>query len=83
MLFMPDMESPSDMSLVGGTRRQQGLIINNSPNSELAYSRETGSLLEICLLEEGGSRICGGEVDDRERFCMSSMNEGNTSSYAW
>ena len=69
-LFRLDMGSPLEMSLVEGTRRQHGLTINNSPNSELCDSRETGTLLEICLMEEGGSGICGAAMADRERFCM-------------
>ena len=56
------MESSLEMSLVGGTRGHKGLIINNSPNSELAGSGDTGPLLKISLLEEGGSGICGATV---------------------
>ena len=41
------------MSLLGGTREKKGSIINNSPNSKLADSGDTGPLLEIRLLEEG------------------------------
>ena len=68
MLFRPVVESPSDISLVGGTRGQKGLFMNNSPNSELVGSRDTGPLLGIFLMEEGGSGICratvagGGEI---------------------
>ena len=43
---------------MGGTRGQKGLIINNYPTSELADSRDTDPLLEIHLLEDGGSEIC-------------------------
>ena len=70
MLFRPDAESLSEMSLVGGARGHHELTVNNSPNSELCDSRETGTLLEICLMEEGGSGICGAAMADRERFCM-------------
>ena len=69
------------MSLVGGTKGQQGLIIYNSPNSELADIRDTGPLLEIRLLEEDGSGICGAVADGGARFLMSSMNECNTASH--
>ena len=62
-LFRLDVGSPLEMSLVEGTRRQHGLTINNSPNSELEGSGYTGPLLEVCLLEEGGSGICGAAVD--------------------
>ena len=66
---------------MGGNRGEKGLIINNSPNSELSDSRDTGPLLEIRLMEESGSRICGAEVDCRARFFMSSMDEYNTASH--
>ena len=56
------------MSLVGVTKGPKGLIINNFPNNNLADSGNTGSLLEICLLEEGGSGICGSVVAVWERF---------------
>ena len=36
IIFRPDVESPSEMSLVGLTKEQHGLNINNSPNSELS-----------------------------------------------
>ena len=52
-----------------GTRVKHRLIINNSPNSNLFNSRDTGPLLEIFLLEEGGSRICESAVASGERFC--------------
>ena len=48
-----------------GTREHHELTINNYPNSELADSGDTGSLLEICLLEEGRSGICGAAVAGR------------------
>ena len=67
-LFRPAVESPSWMLLVGGTRGKKGLIINNSPTSELADSSDTDLLLEIILLEEGGSGICGAAVAGGERF---------------
>ena len=69
------------MSLVGGTRGQQGLIINNYPNRELTDSGDTDYLLESCLLEEGGSGICGSAVAGRARFFLSSMDECNTASH--
>ena len=53
MLFGLGVYSPLEMSLVGGTSKQKGLIINNSQNSELADSRDTGPMLKIRLLEEG------------------------------
>ena len=77
------MESPSDISLVGGTRGQQGLIINNSPNREISESGDTCPLLEINLLEEGGNVICGAAVTSRKSFCMSYMDEFNTASHTW
>ena len=64
-----------------GTMVQQGLIIKNSPNSELSDSGDTGPLLEIRLLEEGVSGICGAAVAGGERFCMLSMDECNTASH--
>ena len=69
------------MSLVGVTRGQKYLIINNSPNSELADSRDTGPLLEIRILGEIGSEICGSIVVGVARFCMASMDECNTVSH--
>ena len=47
---------------MGGTRGNNRLTIDNSPNSELAGSGDTGPLLEISLLEEDGRGICGSEV---------------------
>ena len=73
-MFKPDVESPSEMSLVVGTRGKQGLILNNYPNSELSDSGDTVSLLKIRLLEEGGSVICGAAVDGGASFCMSYMD---------
>ena len=81
MLFRLDVESPSELSLLGGTRGKHGLTINNYLNRELAESGDTGPLLEIRLLEEGGSRICGSAVDGGARFCMSYMDERNTASH--
>ena len=75
LLFMTGAESPSEMSLVVGTRYKRELIINNYPNIELAARGDTGPLLEIILLEEGGSGMCGSEVAVGARFCMSSMYE--------
>ena len=72
------MESPLEMSLVGGTRGQNGLTINISPNRELADSGDTSPLLEIRLLEEGGSVICVSAVADMARFFKSYMDECNT-----
>ena len=60
-LFRPDVEYPLEMSLVGGTRGKQGLIINNSPNIELDDIGDIGPLLEISLLEEGVSAIFGSQ----------------------
>ena len=70
MLFMPGVESPSKMSLVGGTRGKKELIINNYPNSDISDGGDTGLLLGINLLEDDGSGICGATVAGRERFCM-------------
>ena len=53
------------MVLISGTH---GLTIDNSPNSDLAASGDTGPLLEIRLLEEGGSGICVDAVAGRSRF---------------
>ena len=39
------MDSPLEISVVGVTRGQKGLIINNSPTSELSGSGYTGLLL--------------------------------------
>ena len=44
---------------MGGTRVNKELIINNSPNNELADSRDTGPLLEIHFMEESGSGVFG------------------------
>ena len=68
------MESPLEISLVGGTRGYHELTMNNSPNSNLYNSGDTGPLLEIRLLEEGGIGICGAIVDGEASVCMSSMD---------
>ena len=47
----------------------------------LFRSRDKGPLLEICLLEGGGSGIYGAAVVGGERFCMSSMDECRTASH--
>ena len=73
--FSPEAESLLGMSLLGGTRRHQGFIINHSLNSKLAGIQETVPLLEIRLLEKGGSVICEAPVAGGARFCMSSMDE--------
>ena len=39
-----------------------GLTLDNSPNSDLADSGDTGVLLEIRLLKEGRRGICGSAV---------------------
>ena len=70
LLFRTYVESPSNISLVGGTRVQHRLSINNSSNSELANSRDTVLLLDISLFKKGGSGICGAAVADRSIFCM-------------
>ena len=57
-----DSESPSELSLMGGTRGMHGLTLDNSPNSDLADSGDTGVLLEIRLLKEGRRGICGSAV---------------------
>ena len=74
MLFRPDVDSPLEISLVGGTMGKKSLIINNSPNSELADSSYTGPLLEIRFLEEGGSGICRATVAGGAKFCISFMD---------
>ena len=68
------------MSLVGRIRGHKGLITNNYPNNDISDNGDTGPLIEISLLEEGGSGICGSTVDDVARFCMSSMEEFNNES---
>ena len=73
-MFSQDVEYPSEISLVGGTRGKKGLIMNNSPNSEHAVRGNTGPMLETCLLEESGSGICGAAVDYGAMFCMLSMD---------
>ena len=55
LLFTTGAESLLEVSLVVGTRVKKELIINNSPNSELADSRDTGPLLEISFMEKDGS----------------------------
>ena len=77
-LFRPDVESPSEMSLVGGTRGQKGLTIHNYPNINITDSRDKGPLLEISLPEEGGSGIRGAALAGGSMICMSSMDECNT-----
>ena len=59
---------------MGRNRGRHGLTIDNYPNSELSDSGNTGPLLEIRLLEEGGSVICGAAVDGGASFCMSYMD---------
>ena len=80
-MFWPDAGSPSELSLVGGRRGSHGLTINNSPNSDLSDSGETGLLLEIRILEEGERRICGAAVAGGAMFCMSYMGECNIALY--
>ena len=70
LLFRPDVESPSELLLLGGTRVMHELTIDNTPNTKLVVSRDTGPLLEIRLLEEGGRGISGAAVTGGERFCM-------------
>ena len=81
--FRPGVESPSEMSLVRGTRRKKVLILNNSQNSELSDSGNTGPLLNICLLEEGESGLFGATVAGGARFFMSYMDECSTPSHTW
>ena len=50
------------------------LIINHSPDNELAGSRDTGLLLEIRLLDESVSAICGVALASGARFCTSFMD---------
>ena len=69
-MFTPDVDSPLEMSFLGGTRGQKGLIINNSPNRKLYDSGDTGPLLEIRLIEEGRRGIGGAAVAGGERFCI-------------
>ena len=57
---------------------QHGSTINYYPNSELLGSEDTGLLIEIHLLEEGGSVICGSAVSSGESFCISYVDECNT-----
>ena len=66
---------------MGGTRGKKELIIDNSPNIKLADSGDTGLLIEIRLLDEGGNGIYGSAVAGGARFCMSSMDECNTASH--
>ena len=80
-LFRPDLECPLEISLLVGTRVQHELMINNSPNSELSDGGDTGPLLEICLLGEGGSGIYGSAVAVGVMFCMSYMDACNTASH--
>ena len=61
-MFRPDLECPLEISLLVGTRVQHEVTINNSPNSELSDGGDTGPLLEISLLEDVGSGICGAVV---------------------
>ena len=69
------------MSLLGGTRDKKGSIINNSPNSKLDDSGNTGMLPEIRFLKEIGSEICVSAVTGGARFGMLSMDECNTASH--
>ena len=73
-LFRPGAESPLYISLVGGNRGYKELIINNCPNAKRPDRGDTGPLLEVRLMEEGGSGICGSAVAVAERFFMSSMD---------
>ena len=66
---------------MGGNRGKYGLTIDNPPNSEISDSGDTGLLLEIRFLEEGGRGICGSAVAIRAIFCMSYMDEYNTASH--
>ena len=63
---------------MGRTSGRHGLTIDNSPNSKLSDSGDTGPLLEISILEEGGRGICGSVVAGGARFCISSLDECNT-----
>ena len=74
LLFSTGADYPLDMSLVVVIRMKKVLIINNYPNSKLAGSGDTGSLLEIHFLEEDVSGICGAAVAGRERFFISSID---------
>ena len=49
-LFIPEAESLSGKSLVGGVRGRHGLTIDDYTNSEHANSGYTGPLFEICPL---------------------------------
>ena len=80
-MFRPEAESPSELSLFGGTKGKHGLTIYNSPNIELSDSGDAGPLLDIRFLEEGGRGICGSAVTGGARFFMSSMNECRTASH--
>ena len=53
---------------MGGTRGKKGLTINNYSISGLADGGNTGLMLEIRLLDEGGSGICGAAVTGGARF---------------
>ena len=66
---------------MGGTRVSHGLTIDNSLDSEIADSGNTGPLLEIRFLEEVGRGICGSEVAGGAKFFISSMDECNTNSH--
>ena len=80
-LLRPESDSPSELSLVGGTSGRHGLTIENYQNSELADSGNTGPLIEIRLLEEGGKGTCGAAVAGRARFFISYMYESSTDSH--
>ena len=80
-LFKPDAESPSELSLLGGTSGRHGLTIDNSPNRKLSNRGDAGLLLGIRLLEKYVKGICGAAVASRESFFMSSMDNCNTASH--
>ena len=67
---------------MGRNRGRHGLTIDNSPNSNLANSADTGPLLKICFWDEGGRRMCGSAVAGGAWFCMSYMDDCNTDSIA-
>ena len=68
------MDYPSELSLVEGNRVRHGLTIYNYPNSELFESGDTGPLLGIRLLDEGGRGICGAAMAGGGSFGMSYMD---------
>ena len=81
LLFRTEAEYSSELSLVGETRERHGLTINNSPNSKLDDSGNTGMLPEIRFFKEIGSEICVSAVTGGARFGMLSMDECNTASH--